>query len=129
MFFSSQDELIKLYASVAKAKSKKKIDVFGCSVAGTVEELYLNLMKEPDDSYYKQAYALMYLIPVHKPTPIFEIKISDLNKQVKMELDARWKYKEEIDYILKEAVGRIFECINERYFFLSVKRLLKVELV
>lgn len=80
-------------------------------------------------SYEKQAVDLMYRIPIHKPTPAFEIKISDLGQQVQRELDKRWGHKNEIDYILKEAVGRIFKNINERYFLLSVKRLLKVRLV
>jgi hypothetical protein len=82
-----------------------------------------------DYSYQKQAYELMYKIPTHKPTPVFEIKISHLSEQVKLELDDRWKWKREINYILKEAVGRIFSTIDERYFLLSVKRLLLVELV
>jgi hypothetical protein len=97
------------------------------TIERTVDELYLNLMK--DGLYYKQAYALMYYIPVEQPMPIFEIKISDLSKQVKKELDARWDNRKIIDYILKEAVGRIFENIEERYFLLSVKRLLQVRLI
>ena len=102
-------------------------DVF--MIDRTVDELYLCLMKEKDDLYYKQAYALMYIIPVYRPTPVFEIKISDLNKQVQKELDDRWDNRKIIDYILKEAVGKVFECVEERYFFLSVKRLLQVKLV
>jgi hypothetical protein len=97
------------------------------TIEGTIDELYLCLMKLR--SYEKQAYDLMYRIPVYKPTPIFEIKISDLNEQVKKGLDDRWNYKKEIDYILKEAVGRIFKNLDERYFLLSVKRLLQVRLV
>jgi hypothetical protein len=97
------------------------------TIEGTVDELYLCLMKIRD--YEKQANELMYRIPIYRPTPFFEIKISDLNEQVKKELDDRWGYKKEIDYILKEAVGRIFENIDKRYFLLSVKRLLRVRLV
>ena len=99
------------------------------TIERTVDELYLNLMRIKDDLYYKQAYALMYIIPVYKPIPIFEIKIADINNQVKKELDDRWDNKRIINYILKEAVGRIFETIEERYFLLSVKRLLQVRLV
>jgi hypothetical protein len=66
---------------------------------------------------------------VYKPMPIFQIKISDLSEQVKKELDDRWNYKHEINYILKEAVGRIFKNLDERYFLLSVKRLLRVRLI
>jgi hypothetical protein len=91
------------------------------------DELYLCLMKL--ESYRRQAYNLLYRIPIHEPTPIFKIKISDINEQIQKELTDRWNYKQEIDYILKEAVGRLFSNLNERYFLLSVKRLLQVELV
>jgi hypothetical protein len=87
------------------------------------------MLEQKEDLYYKQAYALMYIVPVYRPTPVFEIKISDLNNQVKKELDDRWSDRKEIDYILKEAVGRVFKNVDERYFLLSVKRLLQVRLV
>jgi hypothetical protein len=99
------------------------------TIEATVDELYLCLMKQRSSYYERQASDLIYKIPVYKPAPIFEIKISDLNDLVKKELDDRWNHKPEIDYILKEAVSRIFANLNERYFLLSVKRLLKVRLV
>jgi hypothetical protein len=99
------------------------------TIGATVDELYLCLMKQRSSYYEKQASDLIYKIPVYKPTPFFDIKISDLNEQAKKELDDRWNYKSEIDYILKEAVGRIFTNLNEQYFLLSVKRLLQVRLV
>jgi hypothetical protein len=100
-----------------------------CTIDAAIEELYLCLMKEKDDLYYKQAYVLMRLIPIERPPPVYEIKISDLNEQVKKESDDRWEHKDEIDHILREAVGKVFENINQEYFFKSVKRLLKVRLV
>jgi hypothetical protein len=99
------------------------------TIEATIDELYLCLMKHRSSYYERKASDLIYKILIYKPTPIFEIRISDLNDQVKKELDDRWDYKREIDYILKEAVGRIFANLNERYFLLSVKRLLKVRLV
>jgi hypothetical protein len=99
------------------------------TIEGTVDETYLCLMKQDNHYYEKQARDLIYRIPIHKPIPFFEIKISDLNKQVKKELDDRWDCKKEVDYILKEAVGRIFKNLDEPYFLLSVKRLLQVRLV
>jgi hypothetical protein len=124
----SQAEEIPKVAQTKKAVSKEAIyDDY--TIERTVDELYLCLIREKDDLYHKQAYALMYLIPVEKPMPFFEIKISDFNQQIKKELDNRWDHKPAIDYILKESVGRIFENIDERYFLLSVKRLLKVRLV
>ena len=96
------------------------------TIEGTIDELYLCLVKL--ESYEKQVRYLMHRIPVHRPTPFFEIKISDLSQQVQRELDERWSHKSEIDYILKEAVDRIFANLDERYFLLSVKRLLAVRL-
>ena len=111
-----------------KAVNKKEIwDDY--TIELTIDELYLCLMRLDNNTYEKQARDLIYRIPVYKPTPVFEIKISDLNTQVKKELDDRWDNRKIIDYILKEAVGKIFECVEERYFFLSVKRLLQVRLV
>jgi len=99
------------------------------TIEATVDDLYLCLVKQKSSYYERQASDLIYKIPVYKPAPIFEIRISDLNEQVKNELDDRWNYKREIDYILKEAVGKIFANLNEQYFLLSVKRFLKVKLV
>ena len=99
------------------------------TIEGAIDELYLCLMKQRSSFYQKQAYDLMYKIRVYKPTPFFEIKISDLSEQVKKELDDRWHYKRELNYILKEAVSRIFANVDERYFLLSVKGLLQVRLV
>ncbi len=94
-----------------------------------IEEPYICLMKSPATDYQKKASELMYRIPVWRPSPCFEIKISDLSDQVKKELDSIWRYKRQLDYILKEAVSRIFANVNDRYFLLSVKRLLQVRLV
>ena len=99
------------------------------SIDGAIDELYLNLMKVKDNYYQRQAWDLMRKIPLHNPPPSFEIKISDISKEIQKELDDRWNYKDAIDYILKEAVDRIFRNINEDYFLLSVKRLLRVRLV
>jgi hypothetical protein len=99
------------------------------TVEATIDELYLCLMKQRSSYYERQASELIYKIPIYKPAPIFEIKISDLNEQVKKELNDRWNYKPNVDYILKEAISKIFANIDERYFLLSVKRLLKVRLV
>jgi hypothetical protein len=94
-----------------------------------IEEPYICLMKSPATDYQKKASELMYRIPVWRPNPCFEIKISDLSDQVKKELDSIWRYKRQLHYILKEAVSRIFANVNDRYFLLSVKRLLQVRLV
>jgi len=96
-----------------------------------VEELYLNLMSIRRDKtarvYQGQAEHLIYRIPIHKPTPYFIVELSHLSYKVKKELhDLDDK---SLDRVMKEAIGRIFENINERYFLLNVKKLLKWEIV
>jgi hypothetical protein len=122
-----QEEEIPNIAQIRKAVRKEELDDY--TIERTVDELYLCLMRVSNNRYEKQARDLIYKIPVHKPTPFFDIKISDLNQQVKKELDDRWNFKREIDYILKEAVSRIFKNVDERYFLLSVKRVFQVRLV
>ena len=99
------------------------------SINRIIDELYLNLMKVEGNYYEEQARYLMYRIPIYRPVPFFDIKISHLYNQVKNELDNWWNYKYEIDKILIGAVSKIFVNINEDYFLLSVKRLLQVRLV
>jgi hypothetical protein len=125
---SRQEEEIPNIAQIRKAVSKEEIwDYY--TIERTIDELYLCLMRVSNNHYEKQARDIINRIPLDKPTSIFDIKISDLNYQVKKELDDRWNYKREIDYILTESVGRIFKNIDEPYFLLSVKRLLRVRLV
>jgi hypothetical protein len=123
----SLGERISNIAQTRRAVSKDAIyDDY--TIERTVDELYICLLRVDNNIYEKQARSLIYRIPVHRPTPFFEIKISDFNQQIEKEFDNRWDNKPAIDYILKESVGRIFENIDERYFLLSVKRLLKVRL-
>ena len=97
------------------------------------EELYLHLMKVTEKDgphrmkYQEQAKYLMYRIPVYRPIPSFTINVQDLTEKLKSELESL-DYKS-LNDVLKEAIGRIFEGINERYYLLSVKKLLKWKLV
>ncbi len=94
------------------------------------EELYLHLMsirKGFCRKYQQQAENLIYRIPIHKPTPTFYVEFHDLSYKVKQELHGL--DKKTLDKVMKEAIGRIFETINERYFLLSVKKLLRWEIV
>lgn len=94
------------------------------------EELYLNLMsirKGFTRKYQQQAENLIFRIPVYKPTPTFYVELGDLSYKVKQELHGL--NDKALDKIMKEAIGKIFENINERYFLLSVKKLLRWEIV
>lgn len=95
-----------------------------------VDELYLSLMsvKEHDNrrrKYEEQARKNMYWM-VMPPHVAFVINLKDLDGKVKRELAKR--HKELRDFIIKQAVEKIFEQVDERYFLLSAKQYLKVEL-
>lgn len=95
-----------------------------------IEELYLNLMcvyKGFTRKYQEQVENLIYRIPVYKPTPVFYVEKRDLSYKIKSEL--RSLNDKSLDKVMKEAIGKIFENINERYFLLSVKKLLRWEIV
>ena len=72
--------------------------------------------------YEEQARYKMYRIPVFRPPPVFVVYLKHLDDRLKQELsnlDSELK-----DYVMKEAIGRIFEQVDSRFFLLSVKPLL-----
>jgi hypothetical protein len=69
--------------------------------------------------YGAQAKYKMYRIPVFRPPPAFVVYLKHLDADMKKELASL--DKETLDYVMKEAVGRICEVIDKRYFLLSVK--------
>ena len=76
--------------------------------------------------YYNQAFRLLPWIPIARPTPEFIVNISNLTQRVIAELGAL--DKDCCQYVLKQAVGRIFENIDFRLYHLSIARKLKVRL-
>lgn len=95
------------------------------------EELYLDLMQvrngDFNRKYHEQAKYLIDRIPIYRPIPRFVVKLEDLRYRVKAELQDL--ALESLDDVMKEAIGKIFENIDEKYFLLNVKRLLGWELV
>jgi len=93
-----------------------------------IEELhcYLELFEDEnkDRKYERQAKDLIYRIPIYRPVPTYVIDKKNLTERLIRELQSYGL--RERDELLKTAVGRIFENINERYFIQSVKRLLKI---
>ena len=81
--------------------------------------------------YYNQARELMYLIPISKPTIPFEINRSDLSEGMRKRIVDLKKenHPREFKEIIIEAVGKIFENINAKYYHESVRRCLKVKFV
>jgi hypothetical protein len=117
------------------------------SIECTVDELQLDLCRakvriakaginwghnEPKmltvHKYYLQARELMKWIPIARPVPEFVIRMADLSPKVIKELEVRLDDPPIFTYILKQAVGRIFENINFRYYHQSIARSLKVRL-
>jgi hypothetical protein len=74
--------------------------------------------------YEDQARFLLFRIPVYRPTPFFTLYYSDiLDDKIKQELAAL--NDTELDYVMRAAIGRVLECVNERQFNLSVRPLLR----
>jgi hypothetical protein len=78
--------------------------------------------------YYNRAYHFLK-IGAFKPSPHFVVNLSDLStisprliKEIQ-ELD-----KADRAYVLRQAVGRIFEDVNSDLYHNSISRVLKVEL-
>jgi hypothetical protein len=78
--------------------------------------------------YYNQALILRKWIPVAKrpSVPKFVVNTSDLTVRLVAELKSL--DDDGAQYILKEAVGKIFENIDERQYHLSIARNLEVDL-
>jgi hypothetical protein len=74
--------------------------------------------------YYNQAHRLGEWIRIAKPVPDFIVNFSDLTPRIIAELKAL----DDPEYVLKSAVGRIFENIDSRWCHLSIARKLKVRL-
>jgi hypothetical protein len=96
-----------------------------------IDELSLHLMKiECQDEmnrctrkYERRAGFLIYRIPVYIPTPVVVVNISDLSTRLKHELESL--DDKNLNYAMKEALGRLFANEDENYYLPSVKRLLR----
>jgi hypothetical protein len=78
--------------------------------------------------YYEQAQYLFRRIPLWKPTPPFVIYLDDLTPKITHELEELHKSDPHVlQYVLKMAVGAIFENIDLKYYHRSVARNLKIK--
>lgn len=77
-----------------------------------------------EHKYYKQAQELRKRIPIWRPPPEFIVNLSDLSSRVIAELKAL----ENVQDVLKQAVGRIFENIDEHHYHLSIASKIAVRL-
>jgi hypothetical protein len=84
-----------------------------------------NTQKLDSRRYYSQAHSLLR-IGAFKPTPFFVVYLSDLSPQLVKELHDL--DSSDRQFVMKQAVGRIFEDINQELYHNSISRVLKVKL-
>jgi hypothetical protein len=108
----TEDCLIEeIFLQLAGAKETVKVDDKKCA---TIHK------------YYSQASRLRKWIPIAKPVPEFIVNMTDLTTRIISEL--KTLDRDGSQYVLKQAVGRIFENINFRQYHLSIARKLEVVL-
>jgi hypothetical protein len=107
--------------------------------AKLIDELFLHLLfvqeivtndtgdKISARKYPRLAAELGRWIPIARPPPEYVIDRSDLDERLGQELDEITS-NDARQYVLKEAVGRIFENLNFERYHLSIARNLKVRL-
>jgi hypothetical protein len=107
-------------------------DIESYTMWGLIHELYLSMVysKEPmtDDSGSRIiiSWKLQHLFSVGHPPPHFIIWLSDLNPKLKHALkDLDYETK---NFVIGQAIGRIFENINPRLYHQSIVRRLRLRL-
>jgi hypothetical protein len=108
------------------------VDQLFLCLAGTKEYITTTTTNKNDRTipvrkYYSQARRLMKWIPIARPAPEFVINISDLSLKVRKEIESIIDSPTALQYVLTQAVGRIFENIDFDYYHLSIARSLKVK--
>jgi hypothetical protein len=73
--------------------------------------------------YEEQARYKMYRIPIFRPLPVFVVHLKHLDDKLKQELSSL--DRESKDLAMREAIDRVFEQVDRRFFLLSVKRHLR----
>lgn len=87
----------------------------------------LNNEKRYDSrKYYDQAYQFLKIGSLHT-VPDFRVSLSDLSPKLVKELGQI--VKGDRDFILKQAVSRIFEDINVKLYHESISKYLKIRMV
>jgi hypothetical protein len=100
------------------------IDELFLQLAFTKQTILHNDKSITVHKYYHQALALRKWIPIARPAPAFVVDISDLSARTVAEL----KVLNDPQTVLKQSVGRIFENIDTRQYYLSIAQFLEVVL-
>jgi hypothetical protein len=77
----------------------------------------------PRRLYEEQARFKIYRIPIFRPPPVFVVYLKHLNDRLKQELSSL--DRESRDFVLREAIDRIFGRVDKRFYLQSAKPLLK----
>jgi hypothetical protein len=77
-----------------------------CIINESTHEIHIT------NKYHDQAEWMSHRINVWKPTPEFVINVSDLTTRLKKELKEISSSPETLNYVVTQAVARIFEAVN-----------------
>ncbi|HZD36724.1 MAG TPA: hypothetical protein VE130_16080 [Nitrososphaeraceae archaeon] len=69
--------------------------------------------------YVEQAKIILFRINVFQPIPVFVINLSDLSPSLKRELKQIMRCPEILEEVVTNAVARILEDVNPKYFRVS----------
>ena len=108
------------------------IDALLCNLA-TAEQTVTNKTGQTLTirKYQSQCRSLERYIPIALPTPEYLIYSSDLEPEVRQNLDTTWKlsHPRKREIILHQAVLRLFEALGFDTLYISIGRKLKVKLI
>jgi hypothetical protein len=116
------DNLKQHLATIELSKSKEQTDLLDTPN----DKFNSNFCLISNRHYVKQAFHYLK-IGAFRPVPEFRISLSDLSPELLKELAALDNKTRE--FVLKQAVGRIFEDINAQLYHNSVSRVLNVRSV
>jgi hypothetical protein len=77
--------------------------------------------------YYDQAFHLLK-IGAFKQTPSYVISLTDFDNDSRLLIELHDLDKETLAYVLRQAVGRIFEDVNSKLYHNSISKVLKVKI-
>ena len=103
--------------------SMMEVKVRFCMLVGSKDTRAHVDPKLPPRLYEEQARYKMYRVPIFHPPPVFVVHLKHLDDRLKQELSSL--HRENKDDVMKEAIDRICEGIDKRFYLQSVRSLLK----
>jgi hypothetical protein len=131
------NSILSISTDFQKAKNEHEQE---WTIECTIDELFLNLISVreiitddhgrslPVRKYYRRARELMKWIPIARlPSSDFVISIYDLTPKLRKEIESIILSPTTLQYVLTQAVGRLFENLDFEYYHFSVARNLRVK--